>query len=229
MKGIRTIYIFIGPPGSGKGTLAQRCVDEFGWAKLSTGDLCRLHISQQTDIGKQIDFLIKAGKLIPDDLITAMVADWLNSRVSTSTGIILDGYPRTHQQVHMLFDLIDTQFVGLRIKVVAFDISDDAVIKRLSSRRICENKECQEVYSVLSGSSLAPERDMVCDSCGSALIQRNDDRVNVIRDRLAIYHQHDPSSLFIDKGHVVERIDSDRLLCEVFDNFKQLEKLDFAL
>lgn len=229
MKGARTIYIFIGPPGSGKGTLAQCCVEKFGWVKLSTGDLCRLHISQQTELGKQIDILIKSGKLIPDDIITSMVAEWLTSKVTVSSGIILDGYPRTEQQVQMFLDLVQSQFFDCNLKVVKFDISDAAVINRLSNRLICCKNDCQEVYSLLSHTNLSPKTQMVCDRCGSTLVQREDDKVDVIRDRLAIYHQYDPSAIFVKMGQPVERIDSDKPLSEVFDKFKQLEKLEFAL
>lgn len=229
MNVVRTIYIFIGPPGSGKGTLAQRCVDEFGWAKLSTGDLCRFHISRQTEIGKQIDFLIKAGKLIPDDIISEMVSDWLLSRIDSFNGIILDGYPRTELQVQMLFDLVEKKCTGLRLRAVKFDISDDVVVRRLSNRRICEKHDCQEVYSLLADAKLAPKKDMICDRCGSCLIQRNDDKVEVIRDRLTIYHLHDPSAVFAKRGQIVEKIDSSRPLNEVFTDFKHLIQHDLAL
>ena len=229
MKGAGPYIFLLVRQGQGKGTLAQRCVDEFGWVKLSTGDLCRLHISQQTEIGKQIDFLIKSGKLIPDDIISAMVADWLESKVDSCKGIILDGYPRTEQQVQMLFDIVQSKFEGLRLKVIKFDIGDDIVIKRLSNRLICPKTDCQEVYSLLPEAKLAPKQDMICGRCGWRLVQRNDDRTEVIRDRLAIYHQHDPSAIFAHRGLVVQKIDSAKPLNEVFNDFKQLIESDFAL
>lgn len=228
MKNGEMIYIFIGPPGSGKGTLAQECVKEFNWATLSTGALCRQHISQQTEIGKQIDLIIKSGKLIPDALVTSMVDEWLAKQVNSTKGIILDGYPRTEQQVKLLFDLLRTKYRGVHLHVVKFDISDEAVIARLSSRLMCQNKECQAVYSIVPGAGLEPKRANICDRCSGQLIQRADDKPEVIRDRLTVYHQHDPSNIFKKMGQVVEVIDANRPFDEILKDFKQLIKRDCA-
>ncbi len=226
MKNAGTVYIFIGPPGSGKGTLAQECVKEFNWATLSTGALCRQHMSQQTEIGKQIDLIVKSGKLIPDSLVTAMVDEWLAKQVNKAKGIILDGYPRSEQQVKMLFDLLHTKYPDIHLRVVKFDISDESVIERLSSRLMCQNKDCQAVYSTLPDSGLTPKQFNICDRCGGALIQRADDKQEVIRDRLVVYHQHDPSHVFEKMGQSVELIDADRPFNEILSDFKQLIKRD---
>jgi adenylate kinase len=224
MKSGGIVYIFIGPPGSGKGTLAQECVKQFHWATLSTGALCRQHISQQTEIGKQIDLIIKSGKLISDNLVTSMVDEWLAQQVNKAEGIILDGYPRTEQQVTLLFDLLRTKYAGLQLRVVKFDISDESVIRRLSSRLMCQNKECQAIYSTYPGAGLAPKKPSVCDRCSSPLVQRPDDKPGVIHDRLVVYHQHDPSAIFEKMGQKVEVINADRPFDEIFDGFKHLIK-----
>ena len=218
------VYIFIGPPGSGKGTLAQECVKKFNWATLSTGALCRQHISQQTEIGKQIDLIIKSGKLISDDLVTSMVDEWLAQQVNSAEGIILDGYPRTEQQVKLLFDLFHTKYAQFHLRVVKFDISDESVIRRLSSRLMCQNKNCQAIYSIYPGAGLAPKQQDVCDRCSSSLIQRSDDKPEVIRDRLVVYHQHDPSAIFEKMGQKVELINADRPFSEIFDEFQHFIK-----
>jgi adenylate kinase len=220
------IYIFIGPPGSGKGTLAQECVRNLKWATLSTGALCRQHISQQTEIGKQIDLIIKSGKLISDELVTSMVDEWLASQINNAKGIILDGYPRTEQQVSMLFELLRTKYAGVQLRVVKFDISDKSVIRRLSSRLMCQNKSCQAVYSILPEAGLAPKQQNICDRCSSALMQRADDMPEVIQDRLIVYHQHDPSAIFERMGQKVEIIGADRPFTEIFDDFKYLIKCE---
>lgn len=222
MKNCGKIYIFIGPPGSGKGTLAQKCVADFQWATLSTGALCRQHISQQTEIGKQIDLIIKSGKLISDELVTSMVDEWLASQINNAKGIILDGYPRTEQQVAMLFDLLRTKYAGVQLCVVKFDISDESVIRRLSSRLMCQNKNCQAVYSTVPEAGLAPKQQNLCDRCSSALVQRADDKPEVIRDRLIVYHQHDPSAIFERLGQKLEIINADRPFVDIYDDFKHL-------
>ncbi len=222
MKNGSTIYIFIGPPGSGKGTLAQECVRELDWVALSTGALCRQHISQQTEIGKQIDLIIKSGKLISDVLVTSMVDEWLSKQVGKVRGIILDGYPRTEQQVMLLFDLLHTKYPDVHLRVVKFDISDDIVVNRLSGRLMCQNKECQAVYSTVPGAGLAPKKVNVCDRCSGTLMSRVDDKPEVIRDRLIVYHQHDPSRLFEQMGQSVEIIDANKPFNEILSDFIQL-------
>ena len=94
---IERIVLFVGPPGSGKGTLSQKCVQELGWKQISTGDLCRAHIANETEIGKKIDFAIKSGKLVDDGLISQMVFEWFSEQKNGPHTVILDGYPRTVQ------------------------------------------------------------------------------------------------------------------------------------
>lgn len=221
----KTVFIFMGPPGSGKGTLAQECAKEFGWATLSTGALCRKHISEQTEIGKQIDFIIKSGKLISDNLVSAMVDHWLEERVLKAPAIILDGYPRTEAQVAQFHQLLQTKYPKLALRLIKLRISDDEVIKRLSNRLVCTNKNCQTVYSSQAGSGLlAPRRAMVCDVCGSALEVRSDDKPSVIKERLAVYHLHDLSSAFEKTGYHIEELDANRPFNEIFNDFKRLVK-----
>jgi adenylate kinase len=221
----KTVYIFMGPPGSGKGTLAQRCAHDFGWATLSTGALCRKHISEQTEIGKQIDLIIKSGKLISDELVTAMVDHWLSDEGMRSPSIILDGYPRTEAQVSLLQELLRSKYPSLKLRIIRLAISDNEVVKRLSSRLVCTNKDCQAVYSVLTGSGLlAPKKAMVCDLCGSPLEVRADDKPEVIKNRLAVYHQHDLSGAFENAGYRIDVVNADKPFDVVYDEFKQLVK-----
>jgi len=213
----------MGPPGSGKGTLAQLCADRLDWATLSTGALFRKHISEQTELGKQVDFIIKSGKLVPDELVTAMVDSWLSNLKNEISSIILDGFPRTVKQVRLLKDLLSEKYPDIGLRIIRLNISDDAVIRRLSGRLLCKNKDCQMIYSTVAGSEgLAPKSDMICDKCGSPLEVRKDDQPGVIRDRLAVYHQNDIAPVFVEAGYSIENIDAHKSLEEIFEDFERL-------
>jgi adenylate kinase len=229
MSNSALVYIFIGPPGSGKGTVAHECIKRLGWASLSTGNLCREHISKKTEIGKEIDLIIKSGKLISDELITSLVDEWLANTIDKSQGIILDGYPRTEQQVVLFFDLLRRRYPHVQVQVIKFDINDEEVIKRLSNRLICQNKDCQAVYSMGSSNGFAPSKAHICDICSSQLARRLDDKPEVIRDRLIIYHQHDLSCVFEKMGQSIQVIDADRSFNEVLSSFMHVIKRDDVL
>jgi len=148
MSRSKDIYLFMGAPGSGKGSLAQQCVQKLGWKQLSTGNLCRMHVNEQTEIGKQIAFSIQSGKLIPDELITAMVVEQFNQMAKDSSAVILDGYPRTLAQADALDDALKNQFNTWNLHVIRLVIADDIIIDRLNRRLVCQNQECQAVYSL---------------------------------------------------------------------------------
>jgi adenylate kinase len=218
------VLIFLGAPGAGKGTVAEKCVQELGFVQLSTGNLCRMHIADQTEVGKQIDLIIKSGKLVPDSLIVAMVADWFAKRTEDTSTIILDGFPRTVAQAEALKKLFEKEFPTVKLSVVKLEISDEAVVVRLCSRVVCENKACQAVYSLVEGSSLVPVKAGVCDLCGGGLIVRPDDAEDSVRKRLQVYHQHE-NALLDFYGLIqqpVVHLNVERPLDEVFSNFKNV-------
>ena len=185
------IYIFFGLPGGGKGTLARECVNKLKWAHLSTGDLCRKHIQKGTELGKQIDFAIKSGKLVSDSVIIDMAVEWLKEKKSEGVpAVILDGMPRTIPQAKGLLDFLKVNQADFCTMILELKTSTETVIARLSSRRICENKDCQRIYSVDPSSSHQAKVSGLCDVCGEVLIQRSDDQPGVIPVRLKIYEQH---------------------------------------
>lgn len=219
------VYIFIGPPGSGKGTLSQLCTDQLGWAQLSTGALCRKHIQEQTEIGQQIDFAIKSGKLVSDKLVTEMVCEWLAQNIGSSKApIILDGYPRTVIQAEAFNQFISEQQGKLQVHVVRFFISDEHVITRLNARYICQNKECQVVYSAALDSSLTLGQKMICDRCSSPLGRRADDEAHAIRERLNVYHMHEKQlvDFYKQNKQPIFEFNVEKSVPEVFAEFKQL-------
>ena len=220
----KSIYVFIGPPGSGKGSLSSLCVKNLGWTQLSTGNLCRKHIDRQSEIGKQIDFAIKSGKLISDELITNMVEEWFSHSLVGVNSVILDGYPRTVAQAKAFSDVLNEKLSHLTLKVVRFFISDEAVVKRLSSRYVCQNKDCQAVYSLIPESSLAPQKVMVCDVCSSPLGKRADDEPDSVRERLSVYHRHEQDliNFYLAHNYPVIEFNVEKSLQNVFEEFKRL-------
>lgn len=215
------VFIFIGPPGAGKGSLASLCVRQFDWLQISTGNLCRKHIAEQTKIGKEIDLIIKSGKLINDDLVNCMVFEWLNENVGKALGVIFDGYPRTVAQAEAFDKLINSQLPDVQVKVVLFELLDDVVVDRLCSRYICQNKECQAVYSFSPQSDLSLIATTVCDLCSGHLGRRDDDTEVAVRKRLDIYHRHENQLIdfYRHNGTQIITLDASKPLSEVFETF----------
>jgi adenylate kinase len=183
-SGKKTLYSFFGPPGSGKGTVAQRCVRELGFKVLSTGNLCRKHVALNTEFGKALQAM-KEGHLVPDDLITNAVCDWIEENKGSDAPIILDGYPRTAGQAESFYKILAHKLSDYTFKVILFEISNEEVIKRLLRRVVCSNRDCQIVYSLNHD-----DVNDVCRECQSKLHQRADDDIKVIKERLALYPRH---------------------------------------
>lgn len=221
---VKCIVSFIGAPGSGKGTLSALCVKELGFKQLSTGDLFRKHIKEGTEIGQQIDFAIKSGKLVSDELVSKMVENWLDEEIQKNGEyIILDGYPRTIAQAEYLNKILKEKFSFLKFHVFRLVISDEEVIYRLVNRCVCQNKDCQAIYSTIEGSSLVPKQKGICDKCKSILACRPDDLLEAVQERLKIYHKHEQGLLdFYSQKGFVEEIDVERATSEIFTAFKRL-------
>lgn len=186
----KSIIIFLGPPGAGKGTLSRLCMHRLNYRQFSTGNVCRQHIAQQTDIGKEIDFIIKSGKLISDSLIMNMVRDWIMSQQAYDDSIILDGIPRTLAQAQALHELVMSSDEPYEMHLIKMQIDDEVIIRRLTGRVLCSEKSCQAVYS-LNDAALSPKVENTCDDCSSALIKRSDDEERAIRQRLVEYYAHE--------------------------------------
>ncbi len=219
------VLLFLGPPGSGKGTLSQLCIEKLKWKQLSTGNLCRKHIAQKTKIGNEIDFAIKSGKLVSDSLIVTMVKQWFDQALISDNSIIFDGFPRTLHQAELLEQLVQ-DLDNLTLTVVRFVIPKKTVINRLCERFICKDDECQAVYSMLSGSAFAPKKEGICDACQGTLIKRLDDTRESIVQRLEIYHAHESKLLdfYKDTEHPIIELQVDKPLKEIYTDF--LDKVE---
>jgi len=220
----KSIIIFMGPPGAGKGSIAQLCVDRLGWKQVSLGNLCRLRAAENSEECKQIAFFIKSGKLVPDDLILSTVRSWLEEYAHTFTVLILDGFPRTLVQAEAFQKMLQTvdQLASIELKLIVLEIPDEKVTQRLMSRLMCSNKSCGATYSSLER-TLQPEVEGVCDRCGSALVVRTDDTLEAIAERLRIYHEHAERmvAFYQAQGVALHKINVDRSLENIFDDIKQ--------
>ena len=216
--------VLLGPPGAGKGSLSALCVHHFGWMQCSTGNLCRQYITDNSEIGQQIAFSIKSGKLIADSLIVRMVDAWLSEQDNCMSPVILDGFPRTIVQAQVLDNLLKKPLLSVcKLIVVQIVLSDDMVVQRLTKRIICENQECQAVYAH-NDLYLAPKQEGICDKCEYKLIRRADDTEDSIKERLKVYRQHAQELLLYyhnQKRPIVE-LKADKPLEQVFNIFKNI-------
>jgi adenylate kinase len=171
--------IFLGPPGAGKGTVAQAVMDKYNLVQLSTGDLLRAEIASGSELGQKLDVILKAGQLVGDDLMKVILEKDLEKKVSSPNfqGVILDGFPRTLAQADMLGGILAK--LGQKLTAVIYiESSKENVVKRLSSRWTCE--KCKKVYNTVTNPSKKPG---VCDDDGAKLIQRDDDKPETIAKR----------------------------------------------
>ncbi|MEA3376280.1 MAG: adenylate kinase [Chloroflexota bacterium] len=177
-----TVVVLLGPPGSGKGTQAKRLVEELGTPHVSSGDLFRHHLSEETELGQLAKTYMEEGELVPDGVTVDMVVERI-SRPDCEEGVILDGFPRTLTQAEALDEELGGR--GLEVTIVPLiQVSDDEVIRRLTARRVCE--DCGAVYNLVFN---PPQETGVCDVCGGDLYQREDDNPETVRHRLYTYYK----------------------------------------
>ncbi len=207
------ILVFLGPPGAGKGTQAKRLAEEFGFKHLSTGDILREAIRKGTPLGRKAKEYIERGELVPDDLMIALIEEVLPEE----GGVILDGFPRTITQAEALDQMLERK--GLKLsRAILFDVDDDVVVERLSGRRVCPN--CGAVYHI---KYRPPKNDEICDICGAQLVQREDDREEVVRRRLEVYRkQTAPLIDYYETKGILIRLDATKDIEEVYQELKRV-------
>lgn len=185
--------VLMGPPGAGKGTQGEILSKRLGVDTISTGVMLRTAIKEQTEIGKNVEKIINAGNLVPDDVMVELIKERL-AKPDCAKGFILDGFPRTTAQAVALTES------GVKIdKVLSLEVDDDKIVERLSSRREC--RKCGAPYNVISNK---PEIEGKCDKCGGDLIQRADDNPETIQNRLNVYHdQTEPIKAYYEKKGIL--------------------------
>lgn len=201
--------ILLGPPGAGKGTQAVGIADRFSLAHVSTGDILRANVREGTPLGMQAKRFMDAGELVPDQLVIDLVMDRI-SQEDAEGGFVLDGFPRTVAQADALKAALDRK--GMKIDaVVNMAVENEELVRRLSSRYSC--RACGAVFSALGNPSL---QDMPCSSCGGELYQRDDDKAETVRNRLAVYEQQTaPLIDYYRKEGLLVDVDGSKSIVEV--------------
>lgn len=207
------ILVFLGPPGAGKGTQAKLLSQRIGFLHIATGDLLREAVKNQTPLGKRAKEYMDRGELVPDELIVQLIEETMPK----DGNVILDGFPRTVNQALALEEMLKGK--GEKIsKVLFFDVPDEVIIDRLSGRRVCS--KCGAVYHVKYN---PPKVEGICDLCGGSLVQRDDDREEVVKKRLEVYRkQTQPLIEFYQDRSIIYRLDAGKGVEELFEEVKGL-------
>ncbi len=201
--------VLLGPPGSGKGTQAERLEDELGFVRLSTGDLLREAVRKQTELGKQAKEFMDKGQLVPNELVIGLMKERIDNMEG---GYILDGFPRTVEQADVLESITSIDHA------INLDVDDEELVSRLTKRRSCP--ECNAVFHLLYK---PPKTEGVCDRCNGELYQRSDDTEETVRNRLKVYRESTfPLIEFYEKRGVLRNIDGIGDIDDIFQAIKAL-------
>src|SRR5437660_12020257 len=206
--------IFIGPPGSGKGTQAKRLASLHGVPHISTGDMLREAIAEGTELGGQAGPIMASGALVPDELMMGIIRDRLG-KSDAAEGFILDGFPRTVVQAEKLDSIVGNGSGGLR--VLQLLVPDEVIVKRIALRRSCP--QCGAIYHM---ESAPPRDDEVCDRDGAELIARPDDNEQAVRTRLEAFHRQTlPVATFYKSKSVLRQVDGVGPVDVVFERIER--------
>ncbi|MGY4706444.1 adenylate kinase [Candidatus Bipolaricaulota sp. J31] len=201
--------VLLGPPGAGKGTLAARLVEAFGFVHLSTGDILREEVAKGSELGRLAKGYMERGELVPDEVILGMVRERVDGKTD---GFLFDGFPRTIAQAEGLEEILPVHLV------IYLDLPEEEVVRRLSARRVC--RKCGANYNLITQ---PPEAPGVCGRCGGELYQRPDDREEVIRNRFRVYlEQSAPLIGYYEEKGILRRVDASLSPDEVFQRVAEV-------
>ena len=206
--------LIMGPPGAGKGTQAENIIKYYNIPHISTGDMFRAAISNKTEIGLIAKSYIDAGNLVPDEITVGIVKERL-SKPDCKNGFLLDGFPRDLHQAEMFDSMLKE--LGIKLDLVLnIHVDDEKLINRIIGRRICP--KCGRTYHITYNK---PLKDGICDDCGSELIQRKDDNVETVKNRLDVY-SHLTEPLINYYKDLVVNFDGDRDVDVIFNDIKKV-------
>jgi len=206
--------IFIGPPGSGKGTQAKRLASRLEIPHISTGDMLREAVADGTELGRQAAPIMSAGALVPDDLMIGIINDRL-AKSDAQKGFILDGFPRTLVQAEKLDGIVGNGKQALR--VLQLLVPDDAIVRRIALRRTCA--QCGAIYHLENN---PPASDSVCDRCGAEVIARPDDTEEAVRKRLESFHRQTlPVATYYKAKSILREVDGIGPVDVVFERIEK--------
>ena len=202
--------IMLGAPGAGKGTQAKKISAKYSIPHISTGDIFRANIAGGTELGRKAKEYMDQGLLVPDEVTIGMLLDRIHE-ADCANGYVLDGFPRTIPQAESLTKALEAENTSIDY-AIDVDVPDEAIISRMSGRRAC--LKCGATYHVVFA---APKQEGICDSCGSALVLRDDDKPETVKKRLTVYHDQTQPLIDYYKGRgVLRTVDGTQPLDDVF-------------
>ena len=211
--------VLLGPPGAGKGTLASSLVNRLSFVHISTGDILRQHMKDNTALGMETKSYIEKGQLVPDELVTKLIEAKIVNSGLTEGSFMLDGFPRTISQAQDLDKILSEHNTAIDCTLY-LKASSETVVKRLSGRRVC--RQCAALYHIIN---MPPETEGVCDKCGGSLYQRKDDNEETIKNRMDVYTENTtPIIDFYKKQDKLKVLDADKEAAEVLEQAMQILK-----